>query len=112
MGGPISLIILAWLVVLQSSPPQEAPPSWTEAIDPVQIADGVYYVGTAGLASYLITSGDGHILIDAPMGENTQLVLSNIRRLEFEPSDIRIQLATRPLRSRGGARGHAGSDRR
>jgi metallo-beta-lactamase class B len=72
----------------------ESPAAWTEAIDPFRIADGLYYVGTAGLASYLLTSDEGHILIDAPMRVNTQLVLSNIRRLGFEPDDIRTQLAT------------------
>lgn len=72
----------------------QAPPAWLEAIDPFRIADGLYYVGTAGLASYLVTSDEGHILIDAPMQANTQLVLSNIRRLGFEPRDVRLQLAT------------------
>jgi metallo-beta-lactamase class B len=72
----------------------QAPPSWTEAIDPFRIADGLYYVGTAGLASYLVTSEGGHVLIDAPMRENTQMVLANIRRLGFEPGDVRLQLAT------------------
>lgn len=70
------------------------PAAWTEGVDPFPIADDLYYVGTAGLASYLVTSEEGHVLIDAPMRENTQLVLSNIRRLGFEPSDIRVQVAT------------------
>lgn len=72
----------------------QAPPSWTEAMDPFQIAAGLYYVGTVGLASFLVTSDEGHILIDAPLRENTPLVLSNIRRLGFEPGDVRLQLAT------------------
>lgn len=72
----------------------QAPSAWTEAIDPFEIADGLYYVGTAGLAAYLVASDDGHVLIDAPMRANTRLVLSNIRGLGFEPSDIRLQLAT------------------
>ncbi len=79
---------------LQVSESWQAPSEWTEAMDPFRVADGLYYVGTAGLASYLITSDEGHVLIDAPMRANIQLVLSNIRRLGFEPSDIRFQLAT------------------
>lgn len=72
----------------------QSPAVWTEAIEPFQIADGLYYVGTAGLGAYLVTSDQGHILIDAPLRENTQLVLANIRKLGFEPTEIRLQLAT------------------
>jgi len=73
---------------------QEWPASWTEPVEPVRIADDLYYVGTAGLASFLFTSEDGHILIDAPLAENVSLLLENIRRLGFDPADIRVQLAS------------------
>lgn len=88
------LLCLASGVEAQEEPRWQPPPAWTEAMDPFQVAQGLYYVGTVGLASYLVTSDEGHILIDAPMQANTQRVLSNIRRLGFEPSDIRVQLAT------------------
>jgi metallo-beta-lactamase class B len=69
-------------------------PDWTEPRTPVRIADQLYYVGTAGLASYLFTSDEGHILIDAPLQANVPLILENIRSLGFDPADIRIQLAS------------------
>ena len=71
-----------------------APPSWTEAIEPFRIAAGLYWVGSADLSAYLVTSDDGHILIDAPLEENVELVLGNIRKLGFDPKDIQIQLAS------------------
>ena len=66
----------------------------TEPFDPVPIADNLYYVGTAGLSAFLLTSAAGHILIDAPMQENVPLVLQNIRSVGFDPHDIRVHLAT------------------
>ncbi|MQA92851.1 MAG: subclass B3 metallo-beta-lactamase [Gemmatimonas sp.] len=67
---------------------------WTEPIEPFGIADDLHYVGTAGLSAYLLTSEEGHILIDAPLQENVPLVLDNIRELGFSPSDVRIQLTS------------------
>ena len=41
----------------------------------------VYYVGTDGLASYLITSPQGHILVDTVMPEATSQIKANIEKL-------------------------------
>ncbi|HVR29914.1 MAG TPA: subclass B3 metallo-beta-lactamase, partial [Thermoanaerobaculia bacterium] len=71
-----------------------APANWTEPIEPFAIAEGLYWVGSADLAAYLLTSDDGHILIDAPLEENVELVLGNIRKLGFEPTDARVLLAS------------------
>lgn len=68
--------------------------SWTERFAPVRIADGLYYVGTAGLSAFLLTSDGGHILIDAPLEENVPLILANIRELGFDPADVRVQVAS------------------
>jgi len=67
---------------------------WTRAIEPFRIAENLYYVGSADLTSFLFTDPAGHVLIDAPLEENVDLVLANIRELGFEPRDIRIQLAS------------------
>lgn len=66
----------------------------TDPFEPVQIAENLYYVGTAGLSAFLLTSAAGHILIDAPMQENVPLVLENIRSAGFDPRDVRVHLAT------------------
>jgi metallo-beta-lactamase class B len=72
----------------------QQPANWTEAIAPFAIADGVYWVGSADLSAYLFTSDAGHILIDAPLEENVDLVLRNIETLGFKPKDIEIVLAS------------------
>lgn len=67
---------------------------WTDPFDPVRIAPGLHYVGSAGLGAFLFTSEDGHVLVDAPMAENVDLVLDNIRRAGFDPADIRVHVAS------------------
>ncbi len=65
---------------------------WTRPADPVTIGANLYYVGSEGLAAFLLTSADGHILIDAPFEENVPGILDNIRALGFDPRDVRILL--------------------
>jgi len=84
--------LLGWLPLTAAA--QLGGPDWTNPREPVQIADDLYYVGTEDLSSYLFTSDAGHILIDAPLDENVPQIVANIRSLGFDPSDIRIQLAS------------------
>jgi metallo-beta-lactamase class B len=70
----------------------QVPDDWKEPIEPFRVIGNIYYVGTAELASYLIATPQGHILLDTPLESETPLVLESIRKLGFEPKDIRILL--------------------
>jgi metallo-beta-lactamase class B len=90
-----SLLLLLLLSALAAPLPTTAQPApWTEPQEPFQIADGLYYVGSAGLAALLFTSDEGHVLLDAPLEDNVTLVLANIRALGFDPADIRVHIAS------------------
>lgn len=65
---------------------------WNEPQAPVRIHGNTYYVGTRGLAALLITSADGHVLIDGALPNSAPLILENIRALGFEVEDIRLIL--------------------
>lgn len=67
-------------------------PAWTEAQAPFRIAGNVYYVGSKGLAAYLITTPKGHILLDGTVAENAQMIEANIRKLGFRLHDVKILL--------------------
>ncbi|WP_266156386.1 subclass B3 metallo-beta-lactamase [Dyella silvatica] len=66
--------------------------SWTQPQKPFQIYANTYYVGTQGLSAILITSAQGHVLIDAPMEHNASMIEANIRALGFRIEDIRVVL--------------------
>ena len=61
---------------------------------PFRIIGNVHYVGSAGLASYLITTPQGHILIDTGLRETGRQVLENIVALGYKPTDVKIMLST------------------
>ena len=86
--------LAALVAALALTTPAAAQSDWTEPREPFQIGEGLYYVGTAGLAAYLFTSEEGHILIDVPLDENVERVAANIRTLGFDPADVEIQLAS------------------
>ncbi|MBR0694476.1 subclass B3 metallo-beta-lactamase [Bradyrhizobium lablabi] len=68
--------------------------SWDKPTEPFKMIDNVYYVGTEGLASYLITSPQGHVLVDTVMPEATSQIRANIEKLGFRVSDIKFLLNT------------------
>jgi metallo-beta-lactamase class B len=65
---------------------------WTEPFPPFKIADNLYYVGSKGLASYLITTPQGHILINSDLEESVPLLRDSVEKLGFKFSDIKILL--------------------
>src|SRR5262245_41129604 len=66
--------------------------SWTEPHAPFRIADNLYYVGTKGLANYLITTPQGHILINSDLEANVPMIRASVEQLGFKFTDIRILL--------------------
>ena len=65
---------------------------WNNPQHPYQIFGNTYYVGTAGLASILIVSTEGLILIDGALSQSAGLIARNITTLGFDPADIKILL--------------------
>lgn len=58
----------------------------------MRVFGNTYYVGTHGLSAILITSTEGHVLIDAGLPESAAPILASIRALGFKPEDIRLIL--------------------
>ncbi len=103
-----SLFILSW-IVLGVSPAVEAQdlenltraypdslcPScadWNRPQKPFRIHHNTFYVGTRGLGAVLITSPEGHVLIDGALPNSAPRILENIRSLGFDPGEIRLIL--------------------
>jgi metallo-beta-lactamase class B len=91
----IALAAAVWVgVAACQEPPPAIPSSWTAPVTPFHIIDTIYYVGTEDLASYLITTPAGHILIDTGVAQNADTVLAAIRALKFDPADVELLLTT------------------
>jgi metallo-beta-lactamase class B len=58
--------------------------------DPFRIFGNTYYVGVRGLSAILITTDEGHILLDGGLPQSAVLIDANIRKLGFHTEDIRL----------------------
>jgi metallo-beta-lactamase class B len=65
---------------------------WNEPARPFHIHGGTYFVGTRGLNSLLITSSEGHVLLDGGLPDSAPLIMANVRALGFDVGDIRMIL--------------------
>jgi metallo-beta-lactamase class B len=65
---------------------------WEEPAQPLHIAGPLYFVGTQGLGSYLITTPQGHILLGTGTPSSGPMIAESIRALGFRPEDIRVLL--------------------
>ncbi|MEO5937736.1 MAG: subclass B3 metallo-beta-lactamase [Sphingomonas sp.] len=79
-------------LVLIGAAPATDPPAWTRPIAPFHIIGNVYYVGSEGLAAYLITTPQGAILLDGTMEANVPAIEANIKALGIKLSDVKILL--------------------
>ncbi len=84
------LLLSSLLATAQNNAATRA--KWNEPMDPFRIAGNIYYVGTAGLASYLITTPKGDILLDGGLPESAPRIAANITKLGFHLNDVKIIL--------------------
>jgi len=84
------LLLLALPACAQSYGPTH--PEWTTPIAPFRIADNLYYVGSKDLASYLIVTPAGDILINSSLKSSPPLILDSIQQLGFHARDVKVLL--------------------
>ena len=63
---------------------------WDDPGPPFKVYGNTYYVGTAGLTAILVTSDEGHILLDAGLPQSAAVIDANIRTLGFRTEDVRL----------------------
>ncbi|MEL1264639.1 subclass B3 metallo-beta-lactamase [Pseudoxanthomonas putridarboris] len=62
---------------------------WNDPATPLRVHGNTWYVGTCGISALLVTSPEGHILIDGATPQAGGQIVDNIRTLGFEPEDVR-----------------------
>lgn len=67
-------------------------PKWNQPMAPYRVASNLYYVGTNYLASFLIVTPQGDILINPDYEESVPLIRASVEKLGFRFSDIKIIL--------------------
>jgi glyoxylase-like metal-dependent hydrolase (beta-lactamase superfamily II) len=68
--------------------------AYSQPVEPFRIVGNIYYVGALNIASYLIATPQGHILIDSGTIEMHDGIARGVEQLGYRLSDIRILLAS------------------
>ena len=89
-----TLVIIIVLLVLLSSqrPALSQAKEWLQPFPPFRIAGNLYYIGSRGLGSYLVTTSEGHILINSNLEESVPMLRASIEKLGFKYTDVKILL--------------------
>lgn len=65
---------------------------WTTPFEPFQLIGNIYYVGTDGIAVYIIKTSQGLILMDTALPESTGMIKDSMAKLGFKVADIKYIL--------------------
>ena len=69
-------------------------PDWTRPFPPFRIIGNIYWVGSYDLSTYLITTPQGHILINTGVGDTAKQIKASVEQLGFKLEDTKILTAT------------------
>ncbi len=86
-----SYSVLAWLLFAGLSTAQT---DWNKPFPPHKVIANVYFVGTAELGSFLITTPEGHILINSDFETTVPVIRASVEKLGFRFTDIKILLGS------------------
>lgn len=93
-GAATCRALAAGLMFAAPASAQLDPPAWTRPIAPFRVIDNIWYVGSEGLAAYLIKTPRGAILIDATMAENVPAIEKNIVATGTKLRDVKYLLVS------------------
>src|SRR5712691_9716166 len=89
-------LAMATFLVATAAMAQQDPVSrsWNQPVEPFRIIGNLFYVGASEVASYLVATPKGHIIIDGGFVETAPMIRANIEKLGFHFEDVRILLST------------------
>ena len=89
---PMMRLIAALSLLLMSVPAAAQPADWSRPFPAHRVIGNLYAVGTYDLACFLITSDDGHLLINTGLAGSAPLIRENVASLGFRLEDVRVLL--------------------
>ncbi len=84
------IIVLAAIAPLPAQTRSER----NQPFPPHKVIGNVYFVGTANLGTYLITTPEGDILVNTDYEETVPLIRASVEKLGFKFTDIKIILGS------------------
>src|SRR3954462_2338453 len=85
---------MAILAILPVAAQQNTRTEWSKPFPPHKVIGNVYFVGTGNLGSYLITTPEGHILVNTDYERTVPQIRASVEKLGFRFTDIKIILGS------------------
>ena len=86
------LALAGCLILAVAAPTTAQNEAWTRPFPGHRVIGNLYAVGTHDLAVFLVTSDEGHILVNTGLEDSTALIRSNMESLGFRLEDVKILL--------------------
>ena len=67
---------------------------WTRPFPAFKLIGNIYWVGSYDLSTYLITTPQGHFLVNTGIGDTAEKIKASVEQLGFKMSDVKILTAT------------------
>src|SRR5262245_22010812 len=96
----LSVLLLAagTLAFAQNQQKQQKQPKqatdWNAPFPAHQVLGNVYYVGSGALATFLVTTPEGHILINSDFEATVPVIRAGVEKLGFKFTDVKILLGS------------------
>src|SRR2546423_1619044 len=65
---------------------------WDEPAEPARVVGPIYFVGTKGLGSFLVTGSEGHVVLYTGMPGSGEMIEKSIAKLGFDPKGVKLIL--------------------
>jgi len=90
----LCLFILFTALQAQTKQAKQAKRDWNAPFPAHKVIGNIYYVGSAELATFLITTPQGHILINSDFEATVPVIRASVEKLGFKFTDIKILLGS------------------
>jgi len=67
---------------------------WTRPFPAFKLIGNIYWVGSYDLSTYLVTTPQGHLLVNTGIGDTAEKIKASVEQLGFKMSDVKILTAT------------------
>jgi metallo-beta-lactamase class B len=89
----VLILFITSLCPIDGFSQSNAPNGWNDPFPPHKIMDNFYYVGAKELASFLIVTPQGLILMNSDYEATVPVIRANVEKLGFKFTDIKILIA-------------------
>jgi metallo-beta-lactamase class B len=88
--GIFAALLIAWISAINRNNAR----AHRSDVEPFRIAGNLYFVGREDVSIFLVTSPQGHVIIDGGYEDSPPLIVESIQRLGFDIKDVKAILSS------------------